>query len=33
MVVCFVIEDVFVVVKSMVKNWCIGGAFIPTLGL
>jgi hypothetical protein len=29
MVVYFVIEDVFVVVESLVKNQCIGGAFLP----
>jgi len=29
MVIYFVIEDVFVVVKFRVKNQCIGGAFLP----
>jgi hypothetical protein len=29
MVACFVIEDVFVVVESLVKNQCISGAFLP----
>jgi hypothetical protein len=28
MVACFVIEDVFVVVESLVKNQCISGAFL-----